>query len=69
MLKDLTTFLWTLIAATGSYIASHYDKLASAILALAGLAFLIWRWRKAAKSHLCNVEKCPFRHAPSEDET
>lgn len=68
MLRDLITAIVTFFAALGSYVAGHYDKISSTALALAGLAFLLWRWRKSAKSHLCNVEKCPYRHVPNEEE-
>lgn len=66
LLRDLFTFLVTMATAAGSYIAGHYDKLAAFALSCAGLAFLAWRWRKAAKRHLCDVKACPLRHDPTD---
>lgn len=66
-MRTFNTFLGTAGASVGSWIASDYDKIASALLALAGFAFLIWRWRKAARSQLCDKSLCPLRHNPSED--
>lgn len=65
LLRDLFTFLVTMATAAGSYIAGHYDKLAAFALSCAGLAFLAWRWRKAAKTHLCDKTNCPHRHDPT----
>lgn len=65
--RDVTTFLGTISASAGSWIASDYDKISSALLALAGLAFLIWRWRRAARTQLCDKSQCPLRHSPTED--
>ena len=65
--RDCTTFLGTISASIGSWVASDYDKISSALLALAGLAFLIWRWRRAAKMQLCDKATCPLRHSPNED--
>jgi hypothetical protein len=67
MRNTATTFLGTAGASVGSWLASDYDKIASALLALGGFAFLVWRWRKAAKSHLCDKAACPLRHNPAED--
>ena len=67
MRNTLNTFLGTSGFSVGSWLASDYDKIASALLALAGFAFLLWRWRKAARSHLCDNAACPLRHNPSED--
>ena len=66
LLRDLFTFLVTMLCAAGSYAASHYDKLAAFALSVAGIAFLAWRWRKAAKTQLCDKRECPFRHDPSD---
>lgn len=66
LLRDLFTFLVTMATAAGSYIAGHYDKLAAFALSCAGLAFLAWRWRRASKSHLCDVRECPHRHDPTD---
>lgn len=66
LLRDLFTFLVTMLCAAGSYAASHYDKILAAALSVAGLAFLAWRWRKASKSHLCDVRECPHRHDPTD---
>lgn len=66
LIKDLITFGVTMAAAAGSYVASHYDKLAAFALSVAGLAFLAWRWRKAAKRHLCDRGNCPLRHDPTD---
>lgn len=65
--RDCTTFLGTIGASLGSWVASDYDRIASFMLAMAGLAFLIWRWRKAAKMQLCDKTSCPLRRNPSED--
>lgn len=65
LLRDLITFLVTMATAAGSYLAGHYDKLSAAALSLAGLAFLTWRWRKSAKTQLCDKAACPLRHDPT----
>lgn len=67
MRHTVTTVLGTATASGGSFLLSHYDRIASCALALAGLAFLIWRWRKAARTQLCDKASCPLRHTPSED--
>lgn len=64
----IITFLGTISFSAGSYLASHYDKVSACALSLAGLAFLIWRWRKSAKSQLCDKTNCPFRHDPTSSE-
>lgn len=66
LIRDLCTFLVTMLCAAGSYAASHYDKLAAFALSCAGIAFLTWRWRKASKTQLCDKHECPFRHDPSD---
>ena len=65
-MRDGVTVLGTILAAAGSYAASNYDKIFSAALALAGLAFLVWRWRKAARTQLCDAALCPYRRTPAE---
>lgn len=55
------TFLGTTTISTVSYILTHYDKLLAASLSLAGLLFLLWRWRKASKALLCDRKGCPRR--------
>lgn len=60
------TFLGTISFSAGSYVAGHYDKIAACALSVAGLAFLLWRWRKASKKHLCDKTNCPFRHDPTD---
>lgn len=67
MRSTLNTFLGTSGFSLGSWLASDYDKIASTLLAIAGFAFLLWRWRKSARSHLCDKAACPLRHNPSED--
>lgn len=67
LFKDALTFFVTMATAAGSYIASNYDKLAATLLSLAGLAFLFWRWRKSAKTQLCDTKSCPLRHDPNEE--
>lgn len=67
MRSTLTTILGTATASGGSFLLSHYDRIASAALAIGGLAFLIWRWRKAARTQLCDKSSCPLRHTPAED--
>lgn len=67
MRSTIATVSGTMAASGGSLILSEYDRLASAALALAGLAFLIWRWRKAARTQLCDKSSCPLRHSPNED--
>lgn len=66
LIRDLFTFLITMLCAACSYAASHYDKLAAFSLSCAGIAFLAWRWRKALKTQLCDKRECPFRHDPSD---
>lgn len=66
LLRDIFTFIVTMLCAAGSYAASNYDKLAAFALSVAGLAFLAWRWSKAAKRHLCDVKACPLRHDPTD---
>lgn len=66
--SSILTFLLTMLFSTGSYIASNYDKILAAMLSLAGLMFLLWRWRKAAKSQLCDAVNCPHRHDPTESQ-
>lgn len=61
----IVTFLGTISFSAGSYLASHYDRISACALSLAGLAFLVWRWRKSAKTHLCDKANCPFRHDPT----
>lgn len=29
-------------------------------------AFLLWRWRKAANTQLCDTKNCPLRHDPTD---
>lgn len=65
LIRDLITFLVTMLTAAGSYAASHYDKLGAFALSMAGLAFLSWRWRKAARTQLCDKTNCPLRHDPT----
>lgn len=67
MRSTFTTIVGTATASGGSFLLSHYDRIASTALALGGLAFLVWRWRKAARSHLCDKAACPLRHTPSEE--
>ena len=55
------TFLGTTTISGVSYVASHYDKILAASLSLAGLLFLLWRWRKASKQLLCDRKGCPKR--------
>lgn len=55
------TFLGTTSISAVSYIASNYDRLLAASLSLAGLAFLLWRWRKASKTLICDRKGCPRR--------
>jgi len=66
LIRDLFTFLVTMLCAAGSYAASHYDKILAAALSGAGIAFLTWRWRKASKRQLCDVRSCPHRHGPTD---
>lgn len=66
LIRDLCTFLVTMLCAAGSYAASHYDKLAAFALSCAGIAFLAWRWRKAANTQLCDTKNCPLRHDPTD---
>lgn len=61
------TCLGTTTISGLSYVASNYDKMLAAALSLAGLAFLIWRWRKASKELLCNRYNCPRRRNPDRD--
>lgn len=49
-----------------SYVISHYDKLLAASLSAAGILFLIWKWRKAAKTQLCDRVGCPRRKVPND---
>lgn len=65
-INDVVTFSVTMSAAVGAYVAGHYDKIAATALSIAGLAFLFWRWRKSAKTQLCDKRGCPYRHDPSE---
>ena len=55
------TFLGTTTISGASYVASNYDKMLAASLSLAGLAFLIWRWRKASRELFCDRKGCPKR--------
>lgn len=66
LLRDIFTFIVTMLCAVGSYAASNYDKLGAFALSMAGLAFLTWRWRNAAKRHLCDRGNCPLRHDPTD---
>ena len=66
LIKDLVTFLVTMAAAAGSYVAGHYDKILAAALSGAGIAFLTWRWRKASQKQLCDTKNCPLRHDPTD---
>lgn len=66
LIKDVITFGVTMLFSAGAYVASHYDKLGAFALSIAGLAFLIWRWRKAAKTQLCDTKNCPLRHDPTD---
>ena len=66
LLRDLFTFLVTMLCAACSYLAGHYDKILAAALSAAGIAFLAWRWRKASKKQLCDTKNCPLRHDPTD---
>lgn len=66
LLRDIFTFIVTMATAAGSYLAGHYDKLSAAALSIAGLSFLVWRWRKASKTQLCDKTNCPLRHDPTD---
>lgn len=66
--RDMTTFLGTIGASLGSYVASDYDKILAAMLSIAGFLFLLWRWRKSYKSYLCDKVNCPMRHDPTSSE-
>lgn len=56
----------TTLTSVASYILSHYDKLLAASLSAAGLAFLLWKWRKASKMQLCDRMGCPRRKLPDD---
>jgi hypothetical protein len=55
------TCLGTSFVSGLSYLAGNYDRVLAASLSLAGLAFLLWRWRKASKALLCDRFGCPKR--------
>ena len=67
LIRDVITFLVTMLVSAGSYVASHYDKISAAALSIAGLLFLAWRWRRSAQTQLCDTRNCPLRHDPTAD--
>lgn len=68
--REVRSAVWvafgTTVTSVASYILSHYDKVLAASLSGAGLAFLLWKWRKASKNQLCDRAGCPRRKVPTD---